>query len=132
MSQINTDAEADITLLIANKVPDERDNYDQRYFDYFNDFLAGNRYAKLVAEDREAAKRIVTFIMAVQHIANEAATNKATMLDAAGLQPPQPQMPQPGMPGQSPMGGAPPVPEPGVAPEMMGGGGEASPPVPTQ
>lgn len=65
--EINADAESDIDLLIANKTPDERDNYDQPYFDYFNKFVASNRFAKIQGDNPKAAQRIVMFVTAIQH-----------------------------------------------------------------
>lgn len=67
-SQIDTDAESDIELLIMDKQPEERDDYDQAYFDYFNKFLASNRFNKLMDTDPKAAMRIQSFIASVQHI----------------------------------------------------------------
>lgn len=100
LTQINDEAEADITLLIAGKAPEERDKYDQAYFDYFNDFITGNRFAKLTADDRPAAQRILAFIMAIQHVTNEQVGMKESILNAAGLTPTlQPE--QPTIPGES-------------------------------
>lgn len=75
MDNINADAESDIQLLIMGKTPEERDNYDQPYFDYFNKFMASNRFAKLQGPkskdnptgNPEAAQRITMFLIAVQH-----------------------------------------------------------------
>ncbi len=67
MEQINAEAESDIMLLIANKTPEERDDYTQEYFDYFNKFMASNRFAKIQGEKPEAAQRITMFLIAVQH-----------------------------------------------------------------
>lgn len=66
--QVDTDAESDIQLLLANKQPEERDEYEQSYFDYFNKYIASNRYNKLADTDPKAALRIQTFLAAVQHI----------------------------------------------------------------
>lgn len=72
---INSDAESDIQLLLMNKVPDERDDYDQAYFDYFNKFMASNRFAKIQGPkskdnptgNPEGAQRVTMFLIAIQH-----------------------------------------------------------------
>lgn len=123
LSQINTEAEADILLLIANKTPEERDDYSEDYFNYINKFLASNRFQKLQGDNPQAAQRITAFVMAIQHAANTTANMQAT-LDEAGMlptQPPQPGIPQTPTPGQV----APPTPA-GPLPTP------SSPPVPTQ
>lgn len=123
LSQINTEAEADIQLLIADKTPDERDKYDEEYFNYFNGFLTTNRFQKLEGEDPEAAQRVVMFLTAIQHTAMQNLNMQEASLNAAGMIPtPDPQAPpQPG--------GMAPPPAPGMeqAPPI-----ETAPPVPTQ
>lgn len=132
LSQIDTEAEADIQLVLANKVPDERDDYPQSYFDYFNKFLTTNRFQKIQGEDPKAAQRVVMFLAAIQHTAMQG-LNMAETLDYAGMLPsqeqpspagglpPEQQGPQPAPPtAQVPPGAAPP---PGI---------ESAPPVPTQ
>jgi hypothetical protein len=135
LSQINTDAEADIKLLTDNKVPEERDEYDQDYLNYFNKYVASNRFAKLQGTDVEAAQRILAFLMSVQHVANDSANLQEILDDAEMLPLPQPQpmappgsappdgMAPPGMPPGVPTGLPP---QPGAAPQL------AAPPVPTQ
>jgi len=132
LSQINTSAEADIKLLIENKVPEERDDYDADYINYFNDFVSKNRFSKLQGTDPEAAQRITAFQMAVQHVANDSAGLQELILDDAGMIPmPSPQpVPTgtPGAPGQPQPGGLPAVPgSPAGAPPV-----QSAPPVPTQ
>lgn len=108
--QVNTDAESDIQLLIANKSPEERDTYDQAYFDYFNKFISSNRYNKLADKDPKAALRIQSFLAAIQHI----------MIQSLNLQEsiaPQPGMaPLPGTPGSENQPAAPVTPP--VAPPV--------------
>lgn len=95
---INSEAESDIQLLIAGKAPEERDNYDQPYFDYFNKFMASNRFAKIQAPktkdnptgNPQAAQRITMFLIAVQH----------AMMQSLQLQESMAPPPQPGIPGQ--------------------------------
>lgn len=89
----NDDAEVDIQMLIANKVPEERDDYNESYLTYFNHFLTMNRFAKLA---QDAKQRIVQFLMAVQQIASQTAEAQGTMLDDAGMitAPPAPPAPK--------------------------------------
>lgn len=140
---VNAEAESDIDLLIANKVPEEKDDYDQAYFDYFNKFMASNRFAKIQAPynaknnptgNPKAAQRITAFLMATQH-----AMMQSLALQEA-MQPPQPGLPQapnalqsgqtqaPPQPGQVPPGN---VPQSGASapaqPQQP-----SAPPVPTQ
>lgn len=91
MDQINAEAESDIQLLIANKTPEERDDYDQPYFDYFNKFMASNRFQKLQGEQPEAAERITAFLIAVQHAMMESLNLQESM--APPVQPGVPQDP---------------------------------------
>lgn len=128
---INADAESDIQLLIANKTPEERDNYDQPYFDYFNKFVASNRFAKLQGKDPKAAQRITMFLVAVQHAMMQSLLLQESMAPPA----------QPAMPGQPSLPGAPQPPpqdptqaalNPAMQPPMPPAGAQAAPPVPTQ
>lgn len=113
LSQINTEAEADIQLLIANKTPDERDDYSEEYFAYFNKVLTSNRFQKLQGDDPMAAERITAFLAAIQHTVMQGLNMEESLNDAGMLPTPDPQ-PIPG----APMPGT-------TAPE-------ATPPVPTQ
>lgn len=135
LSEIDTEAEADIQLIIAGKEPDEKDNYSVDYINYFNRFITTNRFAKLKPEEQQ---RITEWLMAVQHVMTNTANLQALLLDDAGMLITQP-APAP-MPGQPPMGGAPqpplgapvtgvPAGSPDIASMEVGG---ASPPVPTQ
>lgn len=90
MGQVNTDAESDIQLLILNKQPEERDNYDEDYFNYFNDFMASNRFAKLQQNNIAAAQRITAFLIQTQHVMMQSVNLQDSMqpkvvLDAAGI-----------------------------------------------
>lgn len=127
---INNDAESDIDLLIANKTPEERDNYDQGYFDYFNKFLSGNRFSKLQGENPKAAQRIVMFVMAVQHVMMQSLN-----LQESIVPPPQPVVSGQVDPNQSLQTAVTPLqnPNPALQPTMPPTGAEAAvPPVPTQ
>lgn len=96
---INADAESDIQLLIMGKTPEERDNYDQAYFDYFNKFMASNRFAKIQGPKSKdnpngnpaAAQRITMFLIAVQH----------AMMQSLQLQESMTPPMQPSVPGQT-------------------------------
>lgn len=127
LSQIDTDAESDIQLLIKGKTPEERDDYSVDYMNYINRFLASNRYQKLQGEDPEAAQRIAAFVMAVQHAMTESANLQDLILSDAEMLPTSQPPVQEGAP-LAPGGGLPPVPgSPEGAPPV-----QASPPVPTQ
>lgn len=108
----NSDAETDLSLTINGKEAPERDNYDQDYMAYLNNFLTQNRFAKL---PDDAKQRVIAFIAGVQHLAvqsaNLQALNEAGMLEAQAMMPMPGQMP-PGAPGQVP--GQPPA-QPPVA-----------------
>lgn len=112
--EINSEAESDIQLLIADNTPEERDNYDQGYFDYFNKFMASNRFAKIQGPktkdnptgNPQAAQRITMFLIAVQH-----AMMQSLQLQESIAPPPvqgdpnmvqSGQQPQPSVPGQAP------------------------------
>lgn len=50
------DAMIDISLLIADKAPPERDEYDENYIASFNKFIMSNRYVQLPPEAQERIK----------------------------------------------------------------------------
>ncbi len=131
VQQVNNDAETDIMLLVANKVPEERDEYDEAYINYFNKFLTTNRFAKLQAEKPEAAQRIAAYLMAVQHVMVQSANLQGLMLDDAGLLPPPAPTPMPGAPSSEQNPGAAPAGFAGAAEQALATN-SASPPVPTQ
>lgn len=135
ISQIDSEAESDIMLLIANKVPEERDDYSQNYFDYFNKFISSNRFQKIQGEksaanptgNPEAAQRILMFLSAVQHAMMQT-LNMRESLDAAAMipsPPPQPPMPAPGQ--GAPIPGQPGAP---TQPNMQPPTSQDIPPVP--
>jgi hypothetical protein len=140
LDQINTDAEADIQLLIMGKVPEERDNYSADYLNYYNSFMASNRFQKL---DIQAQEKLTAFLMAVQHVATNTANLTALLIDDAGMVQPSPAPITPTAPTTAPVpSGVPPQGVPGMAPPPdialsttaapVAGPGEATPPVPTQ
>lgn len=125
MQQVNDEAESDIELLIANKVPEERDNYDADYFNYFNKYMASNRFAKLQGTDPQAAQRVTAYLIATQHAMMDSLNLQELMLDTAGMvntpQPMQPQTPgSPLQPGQPQLGGAPQQPQLPTPPQAGG------------
>lgn len=133
---INSDAESDIQLLIMGQTPQERDNYDQAYFDYFNKFVASNRFAKISGPkskenptgNPEAAERVTAFLMAIQHAMMQSLLLQESMqpepqIDPLTGQPVQtdPNMPQSGQPlspQQQSAPQAPPQQNPGMTPAM--------------
>jgi hypothetical protein len=138
---INADAESDIQLLIMGKTPEERDNYDQAYFDYFNKVMSSNRFAKMQGPksrdnptgNPEAAQRITMFLIAVQHAMMQSLNLQES------VQPPVPIDPATGQPvqdmGQSqqqPGAPAPAQPNPGMQPVSAPQGAAVAQPVPTQ
>lgn len=89
----DSNAELDIMLLTSGKTPEERDNYDVDYFNYFNNFLTTNRFAMLPGD---AKQRLVSFLSLVQHQAAQSVALQETMVNDAGIieQPPVPPAPK--------------------------------------
>lgn len=98
VDQIDANAESDIQLLIMNRTPEERDDYDDAYFNYFNKFLSSNRFAKLQGPkskdnpdgNPQAAQRITAFLIAIQHAMMQSlnlqeSTQPPELVDAAGI-----------------------------------------------
>lgn len=92
----NAEAEEDITLLINNKKPEDRDNYNADYINYWNVFMTTNRYMKLSPQKQE---RLTAFLAEVADKAALTESLRDTMVNPAGMQDYPPPMPQP-MPGQ--------------------------------
>lgn len=90
---MSTEAEADITLIINGKVPEERDDYNEDYLNHWNLFITTNRFQKL-------PKNIQNKLVAYLHeVANKAALTeglKSSMLNPAGIldTPPLPAVPK--------------------------------------
>lgn len=89
----DNNADIDIMQITAGKEPEERDNYDQDYFNYFNHFLTTNRFAKL---PQDAKQRLVSFLALVQHQASQGLALQEAMVNDAGIieQPPIPPAPK--------------------------------------
>lgn len=89
----NAEADADLALVIANKTPEERDNYSEAYLNHCNWYLTTNKFQKLSMDEQG---RVQAF---VNDVANKAATTQAlrdSMLDPSGMldtPPPMNQMP---------------------------------------
>ena len=131
---IDSDARSDIDLLIMNKTPEERNDYSQAYFDYFNKFVSSNEFAKLQGKDPKAAQRIVMFITAIQHAMMQSLNLQESLqpepqvdpvtgqpVQNVGQSPQQPGVPAPAQPNP----GMQPVPAPQAATPV-------AQPVPTQ
>jgi hypothetical protein len=78
----NNDAEADIDLLLQNKVPEERDDYNADYLNYFNDFVTKNRFTMLNQKQKQA---IIKFLQIVQLKAQRTAQLQTPLLTDAGI-----------------------------------------------
>lgn len=103
----DAEAEADISLIIANKKPEDRDKYSDAYLNYWNVFMTTNRFMKLRFDVQE---RLTAYLSMVADKAALTESLKDTMLNPAGMvdmPPPMPQMPM----GESTQGG--PVAPPG-------------------
>lgn len=130
---INAEAESDIDLLIMNKVPEERDDYDQAYFDYFNKFMASNRFQKLQGDNPKAAQRITMFLVATQHAAMQTLHLQESMTRPVqpGVDPTTGQPLQPD-PNAVPSGQPPQQAPPQLPPNPQAQVPATAPPVPTQ
>lgn len=89
----SNDAEVDIMLLKADKVPEERDDYDEQYLNYFNHFITTNEYAKLPQQTQQVLNQ---FLTEVTQRAQRTEQLNAPMLDEAGIlnQPITPPLPK--------------------------------------
>lgn len=90
---IDAEADADITLLIAGKAPEERDDYSENYLNHFNLFLTTNRFQQLAPTIQQ---RLTTFLGLVANKAATTAGLQSSMLNPAGIidQPPAPPVPK--------------------------------------
>lgn len=78
----DSEAETDIGLLVAGKIPDERDDYSEGYLNHWNLFMTTNRFQKL---SPQIQMRLQTFL---QSIADKAATTeglRSAMFNPAGI-----------------------------------------------
>lgn len=89
----NNDAENDIMLIVNGKQPDERDNYDESYLNYFNGFISSNRFTLLPQQTKQ---QVVAYLQDVTQKAQRTASLGTPPLDDAGIleQPVTPPMPK--------------------------------------
>lgn len=78
----NRDADIDMTLLIANRAPKERDDYPQGYLEHFNKFVMSNAYTQLPPD---AQQRITAFLADVAMKAMRTADLGMTQTDDAAV-----------------------------------------------
>lgn len=78
----SNDAEVDLNLLIGERIPQERDNYDENYLNYFNNFVSQNKFRMLPPQTQQA---ITTFLSEVTQRAQRTAGLQTSMLDDAGM-----------------------------------------------
>jgi hypothetical protein len=78
----NNEADVDIKMLIAGEIPEERDNYDSDYLQYYNHYITTNAFAKL---DQEKKQAIDMYLRIVQLKAQRSAALNETMLNRAGI-----------------------------------------------
>lgn len=76
------DADIDLTLLIADREPKERDDYPQGYLEHFNKYIMTNAYTQLPPE---AQQRITAFLANVAMRAMRTADLGATQADDAAI-----------------------------------------------
>lgn len=76
----NRDADIDLTLLIANRAPKERDDYPQGYLEHFNKFVMMNAFTQLPPD---AQQRITAFLADIAMKATRTAELGATQVDDA-------------------------------------------------
>lgn len=81
-SMENNDAEADIDLLLQGKIPEERDDYNADYLNYYNDFITKNRFMQLTQKQKQA---VIQFLQIVQVKAQRTAQLQTPPLNDAGI-----------------------------------------------
>ncbi len=106
----NNQAEQDIQRIINGTEPEDRDQYDQDYLDYYNLFITTGRFRELIEAKPEVAQEIIAHLSLVQHTAAGQAELQMVMLNESGMLEPAP-MPAPVVPGQEapPTGNEPPT-----------------------
>lgn len=81
----NRDAAIDIELLVANKVPQERDDYPQGYLEHFNKFVMSNRFNNPEKVPADAQQRIRDFMASTAEKALRTADLGDTQVDDAAM-----------------------------------------------
>lgn len=78
----NNDAEADIGLLLQGKVPEERDDYNADYLNFFNMYITQNKFQMLKQKQKMA---LLNFLKIAQLKAQRTATLQTPPLNDAGI-----------------------------------------------
>lgn len=104
----NEEADIDLTLVINNKEPEERDDYSEDYLNYFNHYLTTNRFRKL-KPDQQA--RVTAFVGQIADNAAQTAHLKGILNPAGMLNPPE-------LDPNAMMGMPPGAPQPGQQPQV--------------
>jgi hypothetical protein len=78
----NAEADADITLLMANKVPEERENYTEDYLNHFNLYVTTNAFRMLKPDQQQ---RLTDFLHQAADKASTTEAMKDSMLDPSGM-----------------------------------------------
>lgn len=78
----SNEAEVDIMMLKANKVPQERSDYDENYLNYFNHFITTNEFRML---PQPIQQRLTTFLQEVSERAQRSSQLGESMLNEAGI-----------------------------------------------
>lgn len=88
----SNDAEVDIMLLKAGRTPEERDNYDENYLNYFNNYVTKNEFQRL---PQNTQQKLVVFLQEVTQRAQKTAQLGQSLLNQAGIINRPPIMPLP-------------------------------------
>lgn len=78
----SNDAEVDIMMLKSGDTPLERDDYDENYINYFNNYLTKNEFRML---QPPVQQQLVTFLQEVTQRAERTAQLGESMLNQAGI-----------------------------------------------
>lgn len=81
----NSEAETDIGLIVAGKIPDERDDYSEDYLNYWNLFMTTNRYMMIQQKTPDIATKLQNFLHAVANRASVTEGLRSSMLNPAGI-----------------------------------------------
>lgn len=81
-SMENNDAEVDIQMLEAGKIPEDRDIYDQDYLNYFNHYITMDKFRTLKQPQQQA---LLQFLQIVQLKASRSAQLQESMLNDAAI-----------------------------------------------
>lgn len=90
---MSDEAESDLTMIINNKTPEDRDDYDEDYLNHFNLFITSNRFHKLPLATQQ---KLVNFLHSVADKAALTEGLKSSMMNPAGIldTPPSPPAPK--------------------------------------